>query len=82
MLDSMAESHRALARMLSYAADRFPDVKLDESFVRHLAAISDYQKAMADKLATLEPGLIPRKVRRGKPGAPWMTRGAACRREE
>ena len=73
MLASMADSQRALARMLNAAA-AYASLPADGGqLVRHIEAIAGYQRAMADKLAAIEPGLLPRTVRRGSPGLPWLS---------
>jgi hypothetical protein len=69
LLQSLARSQRALARMLEQAADAGDETEqVGEEFRRNLAAIGRLQAALAEAM-----GLIRiRRIRKGAPGPVWL----------
>jgi hypothetical protein len=73
MLESLARSQAAVARMLECAADAAGNARLPAGLIRQeLRALARVQSAM---LAAVT-GLPPRRVRRGgTPAPPWLGPG-------
>ncbi|WP_166240438.1 hypothetical protein [Paenibacillus turpanensis] len=73
ILESLAASQKAVTKMIESVADQTVEPKFELELVSHVQAIASYQRALADKLAAIEPGLLPRRLKRGVPAAPWLS---------
>jgi hypothetical protein len=70
MLEALARSQTAVARMLECAADAAEEAKLPAALIRQeLRALAEAQSAMIAVVA----GIAPRRPKRGGPPAPpWL----------
>ena len=70
MMEAMARSQAAVARMLECAADAAEEAKLPATLIRQeLRALAEAQSAMTAVVA----GTVPRRPKRGGPPAPpWL----------
>ncbi|NOU96521.1 hypothetical protein GC093_25360 [Paenibacillus sp. LMG 31456] len=74
ILNSLARSQRALARIIESMADMTESSASSgtaaDKLVEQLEAISRYQRQLTEKIS----GIRIRKFRRGTPGKPWLSR--------
>ncbi|MFD0678896.1 MULTISPECIES: hypothetical protein [unclassified Paenibacillus] len=74
ILNSLARSQRALARIIESMADMAERSASSgtaaDKLVEQLEAISRYQRQLTEKIS----GIRIRKFRRGVPGEPWLSR--------
>lgn len=69
LLRSLARSQRAAARIVECAADQAEkSEELADRLKRHIRLIEDYERILAGQMSLL----LPRSVRRGSPGKPWI----------
>jgi|HigsolmetaAR203D_1030402.scaffolds.fasta_scaffold00356_8 hypothetical protein len=75
ILESVAKSQRALARILESAADVYDHLPaLAGRIGENIEQLADCQRALADLLVPLR---IPRK-KKGLPGKPWLASSVRC----
>ncbi|MCC3377305.1 hypothetical protein [Cohnella sp. REN36] len=76
MLGAIAKSQDAMARILDAVADVAGSGGATPAGVReHVRVLSGLQAAMLGSVT----GVTWQPPKRGKPAAPWVARGAACR---
>lgn len=75
ILNSLARSQRALARMMESMADVVGQSEpAAQKLVEQIDAISRYQREVAVKMI----GVKIRRRKTGAPGRPWLCPGADC----